>query len=74
MTFANNSRSKQNFENPEHLFADIDKEETCVMFQQKIWNSVVVGARQSFQFFRQKPGFLKTIELCLNFYMGFRIT
>ena len=33
-------------------------------------------ARQSFQFFRQNkiPGFLKTIEHCLNFGMGLCIT
>ena len=45
----------------------------CAKFQQKILNSMEVGAGQSFQFFRQKPGFSKTIELCLNFYMGFCI-
>ena len=45
--FINNSRSK----NPEHSFADIVKYETCAKFQQKILNFVVVGARQSFQFF-----------------------
>ena len=27
---------------------------------------MVVGARQSFQFFRKKPGFLEIIDLCLN--------
>ena len=34
------------------------KYKTCAKFQQKILNSVVVGARQSFQFFRQKTWFL----------------
>ena len=34
-------------------FVDIFKQETCAKFQQKILNFVVVGARQSFQFFRQ---------------------
>ena len=27
---------------------------------------MVVGARQRIQFFRQKPGFLEIIEVCLN--------
>ena len=36
-------------------------------FHQKI-----VGACQSFQFFRQ-PGFRKLIELCLNLSIGFYI-
>ena len=36
---------------------------------------MVVGVRQSFQFFRQKnPGFLEIIDLCLNLGIGFRIT
>ena len=43
-------------------------------FQQKILKPMVVGANQSFQCFRQRPGFWKTIELCLNFCMGFYIT
>ena len=33
---------------------------------------MVVGARQNFP--DKKPDFLKTVELCLNFYMGFCIT
>ena len=40
--------------NPTHPFVDITKKKTCVKFQQKILNFMVVGARQSFQFFRQK--------------------
>ena len=32
---------------------------------------MVVGARQSFQIFRQKPGFLEIIEVCLNLGIGF---
>ena len=42
-------------------------------FQQKILNSMIVGARQSFQFFRQKPGFLEIIEVCLNLGIRFYI-
>ena len=49
----NDSRSKQNKENLEHAFVDIGKTETCAEFQQKIVDSMVVCARQSFQFFRQ---------------------
>ena len=47
----------------------------CAKFQQKILNSMLVGACQSFQFFRQKkPGFLEIIDLCLNLGIGFCIT
>ena len=56
-TFNNNSRSKQNKKNPTDPFVDISKWKTCAKFQQKILNSVVVGARQSFQFFRKKAWF-----------------
>ena len=36
---------------------------------------MVAGARQSFQFFRQKnPGFLEIIDLSLNLGIGFCIT
>ena len=56
--FINNSRSKQNKKNPEHDFVDIVKYETCPKFQEKILNFVVVGARQSFQFFSQIAWFL----------------
>ena len=49
--------------NREHPFVDIDKQEACAKFQQKTLNSMVVGARQNFQFFRQKTDFPKTIEL-----------
>ena len=43
--FINSSRSKQNKENPENPFVDFGKTETCANFQQKILNSVAVGAR-----------------------------
>ena len=37
----------------------------CAKFQQKILNSMVGEACQSFQFLRQKkPGFLEIIDLC----------
>ena len=52
--FINNSRSKQTKNNPEQPFLDIIKKKTCAKFQQKISNPMVVGARQNFQFFRQK--------------------
>ena len=35
---------------------------------------MVFGARQSFQFFREWPGFSEIIELCLNSGIGFCIT
>ena len=57
-TFINNSRSKQNKKNPAHPYVDITKQKTCAEFQQKIWNPMIVGARQSFQFFRQKTYFI----------------
>ena len=44
--------------NPIHPFVDIITEKTCAKFQQKIFNYMVVGARQGFQFFRQKVWFL----------------
>ena len=72
LIFTNNSRSKQN-KNPAHPFADIGKQETCVKFQQKILNCRVLEACQSFQYSEKIPGFLKTIELCLNFCMEFCI-
>ena len=35
---------------------------------------MVIGVSQSFQFFKQNPGFSKTIKLGLNFCMGSCIT
>ena len=74
LIFANNSRSKENKKNPEHPFVDIGKLETYAKFQQKKLNSMVVGAHQILKFSDKKPGFSKTIELCLKFDMGFCIT
>ena len=58
-TFINNSRSKQNKKNPTYPFVDINKQKKCAKFQQKILKSMVVRARQSSQFFRQKTWFLR---------------
>ena len=41
------------------FFVDIIKQETCAKFQKKILNFTVVGARQSFQLFRQINWFLE---------------
>ena len=38
--------------NPQHPFVDIIKKKTCAKLQQKMLNSMVVGARKNFQFFR----------------------
>ena len=65
--FADNSRSKQNKKNFEHSFVDIGKKKTCAKFQQKILNFKVVGARQSFQNFRQKTWFLKNSRALSKF-------
>ena len=70
MIFANNLRSKQNKKNPEHPFVDIGKYETCAKFQLKILNSIVVGARPSFQFFRQKTSFLENKRALYRFLYG----
>ena len=44
--FVNKSRSKQQQQkNPDYPFVDIGKRETLAKFQQKIFNSVVVGPR-----------------------------
>ena len=39
--------------NPEHTFVHIGEWKACAKLQQKIFNSMVVGARQGFQIFRQ---------------------
>ena len=52
------SRSKQNKKNPTHALIDITKQKTCAKFQQKILSPMVVGAGESFKFFRQKNWFL----------------
>ena len=69
LIFANNSRSKQNKKNTEHSFVDIGKWETCAKFQQKILICRVVGARQSFQIFRQNIWSLennRALSKCLH--------
>ena len=45
--FVNNSRCKQNLENPKHALVDIGKSKRCAKYQQKILNIMAVGARQS---------------------------
>ena len=61
--FINNSRFKQNKNNHGQPFVDIFNQETRAQFQQKILNFMVVGARQSFQFFRQIAWFLEEKEV-----------
>ena len=63
---ANNSRSKQNETNLEHLFEHIGKWETCAKFQQNLLNCVVLGA----QFFRQNTWFLKNNRALSKFLCG----
>ena len=58
LIFENNSRSKQNKENPTCAFVDIGKQRTCAKFQLKIFNCWIIGARQIFQIFRQNAWFL----------------
>ena len=72
--FINNSRSKQNKKNPKHPFVDIGKTETCAKFQQKILNSMVVGACQSFPFFRQITWFIGNKITLSNVSIGFCIS
>ena len=57
--FGSNWRSKQNKENYKHFFVYIGKWVTYVKFQLKIFNSVVVGAHQHFQFFQTNAWFLE---------------
>ena len=59
LIFANDSRCKQSKKNPKHSFVDIGKEGTCAKFQQNIFNSMIVGHRQIFEFFRQNTWFLE---------------
>ena len=74
LTLANNSRSKNKIKkNPELTFVDIDKKETCAKFQQKLSTSILVGARQRFQFFKQNVWFFKNRALS-KFCMRFCIT
>ena len=69
LIFPKKSRSKKKKKIPEHPFVEIVKSETCARYQLKMFNSVVLRARKSFKFFSNKPGFSKTTEFCLNFYM-----
>ena len=62
------ARSKQIKKNLEHNFVDIGKQETCVKFQQKIFKSMVVGVRASFQFIRQNTWFLENNRALSNYF------
>ena len=58
LILANNfKRFKQNKKNPEHPFVAIGKWKTCAKRQQKLLNSMVVEARENFQFFAQSTWF-----------------
>ena len=70
LIIVNNSRSKQNLKNPAHPFVDISNWETCRKFQQKILNCRVVGARQSFEIFRQNAWFLENNRALPKFLYG----
>ena len=74
LILANNSSSKQNLKNPTHPFVDIGKQGTCAKFQQQLLKSMVVGARQSFQFCKQNAWFLESNRALSKFCMGFCIT
>ena len=54
--------------NPGHTFLEISKYKTWAKFQQKILNSVVVGAHQSFGIFRQNTWFLE-INITLSIFL-----
>ena len=47
---------------PQHPFVNIIKLKTCAKFKQKVLNSMVVRARQSFQFFGEITWFLGNKE------------
>ena len=48
--------------NPGHPFVDTGKYRTCAKFQEKLLNSVVIGARPNFNFLDKITGFSKTIR------------
>ena len=56
--FVNNSRSKQNKKIPNTLLQTLVSRKRVQNFSKNVLNSLVVGARQSFQFFRQVTWFL----------------
>ena len=56
--------------NLEHPFEHIGRSETCGKYQQKLSYSKVVGARQSFQFFRQNTWFLENNRVLSKFLYG----
>ena len=56
---ANNASFKADIKNPEHPSVNIRKWQLNAKFQQKLLNSMVVGARQSLQFFRKNTWFFE---------------
>ena len=70
LILANSLSSKQNRKNPTHAFVDICKSGTCAKFQQKLLKSLLVAARQSFQFFRQSTWFLESNRALSKFLYG----
>ena len=54
---------------PEHSFVDTVKVENV----EKILDSLLVRARQSFQFFRQKTWFLGNNRALSNFFVRYRL-
>ena len=55
------------------LDLDISEQEPCPKSQQKILNSMVVGARESFQFFRQITRFLGNNGALSKFVVNFAL-
>ena len=71
LIFASNSRSKQNFKKSRTRFCrQMVSRTRGAKIQQKILNSVVVGACQNFQFFRQKTSFLENNRAFSKFLYG----
>ena len=71
--FTNKSRSKQNKKNLEHAFVDIGKYENVCKISTKNIEFYGSWISSKFNFSDKTPCFLKTLELCLNFCMGFWI-
>ena len=72
--FLQKTQEQNKIENPWTPFFRYWKVGKVCKVSQKILKSIVVGAHQSFQFSHKIPGFLKTIELCLNFCREFCFT
>ena len=73
LIFANKLRSKENLKNHTLHFVDMVSRKRLRSLSKKYWT---VGKLQLVKIFKcldKIPGFSKTIELCLNFSMGFCI-